>query len=443
MTEPQHVLTRWRARSSRPTLVLSRPRGDGSLAKTTAVVVAAGMAAAIVFHLTAALVYHAGYPWNTFLYDPAHRFSDFWDVYAQAKAFRPGVSENMVYSPLLHLVVRVLAVVPVEVAFGLIVAVFVAALAAVAWRWSSAAVSPPWARVTVALVLTLAPYPVAFAVDRGNLDMLLFALLALFFYLYWERGSRWAWLPLGLAIAAKYVWATLLVLLLSDRRFRLAVWTVLAAVVSSAVSVAVIGWTSGYGIGRVFANLLDTLGGHVENAVVLYAAHYGHTLWGVLLIVDRWASYNLSYYLDLQLLYLIAVALVFVVVAGYLVLRDYEPWRTAGALVVLTILLPYENHDYALVFLLLPLALFLTTQRRSRGAVAVAVIFGLLLVPWHYYNLSFWGVHTDVAVSALIAPALLVALLVMMLRQPRPPESMGGGSADGGRGSGPAAEPET
>ena len=64
-------------------------------------------------------------------------------------------------------------------------------------------------RLQQVAVLVLLSYPVLFVIDRGNLEMVVFIWLAAFFYLYYGRGSRWAWIPLALAIAGKYYWITL------------------------------------------------------------------------------------------------------------------------------------------------------------------------------------------------------------------------------------------
>jgi len=411
--------------------VLLKPGGDGRLPVLVAAVAVAGTFFAILFHFVVMNAFGAGYPWDTYLFNPRYRFSDFFDVYDQALAYGPGVSDNMVYSPFLHLVTCGLALLPRELAFALVILVFVATLAAVSWRWLSRTVTPLWARAAVACVMVVAPHPVAFVIDRGNLDMLVFVLLALFVYLYYERGSQFAWIPLALAVAGKYFWATLLVLLLADRQVRQALWAVVGAVLVTVVSALAVALTSGFGLGGVFSSLFGTLGGHVENAGVLYAVHFSHSLWGMVLVVDRWSDYALSEIPMLNTFYVVVVLIIFVWVAVYLVTKRYAPWRQLTALVVLTLLLPFESHDYTLVFLLLPLALFLATGSWDRASKVVAVLFALLLVPWHYYNFTFWDIQSDVAISVFIGPALLIGLLVVALRRPPAAPGRVAGAAGG------------
>ena len=180
----------------------------------------AGTFASVVWHYVNAEYWLKGYPSNTFLFRPVHRFSDFFTVYRTARHFGAAGQENLVYSPVLHLFSKVMTVLPDKIALGLVVTAFLAALAALVWHWLTFALGAPLLRLPHALVLTLFAYPVLWVVDRGNLEMVVFVLLAAFFYLYYAVHSRWAWLPLALAIAAKYYWATLLVLPLIICTFR-------------------------------------------------------------------------------------------------------------------------------------------------------------------------------------------------------------------------------
>ncbi len=173
-----------------------------------------GMAAAVIFNYVMAAYLHRAYPYTTFLYQPKDHFKDFYNVYRDARRFKPGVSDNMVYSPLLHLFTDGLTLVPATVAFVLVVSAFFVSLLAVLWGWLTRPVRSSVARLQLVAVFALLSYPVLFAIDRGNLEMVVFVLLALFFWLHYGRGSRLAWLPLSLAIAAKYYWVTLLVVLL-------------------------------------------------------------------------------------------------------------------------------------------------------------------------------------------------------------------------------------
>ena len=74
-------------------------------------------------------------------------------------------------------------------------------------------------------------YPVLFTLDRGNLEMVIFLLVGGMFYFVYRRESQWgAGLCLAAAIAMKVYPATLMVLLIAERRFKAAIVAAVGAV---------------------------------------------------------------------------------------------------------------------------------------------------------------------------------------------------------------------
>ena len=383
----------------------------------TTLIVLCGTVSSAIFHYVMAAYLHHRYPYSTFLFNPSDRFMDFFNVYRHAQEFRPGVSGNMVYSPLLHAVMTMATLLPAWVAFAMLVIAFMVAIVTVLWQWTTVGLAAdPLLRSLHVAVLALLSYPVLFALDRGNLEMLVFTMLAAFFWLHYVRRSPWAWLPLGLAIAAKYYWVTLLVLLLLDRQWRQATWCMVTAVASTVVSALAISVVSGYSVSHVFGNLYSTLGGHVDSTGSLAIASYSHSMWSWVICATRWSDFAF-HWLPSHTLYLLAAAVVFLVVLRRLMRRDLDDWQKATALVVCTLLLPFESKDYTSIQLLLPFTMFAALPLAGRRAWIIAVLFALPLIPLDYWYLTFFFWHSWVSVASLIYPVVLVALLVVSLRR--------------------------
>ena len=390
-------------------------------------IVLVGTTVSIAYHYVLAAYAGLKYPWNTFLFAPKDHFKDYFNVYRHAQEFRPGVSGNMVYSPLLHLVMTVLNVVPAWVGFALMIAAFVATLAALLWMWTMCLIGNRVVRAVFVAVLGLLAYPVLYVLDRGNLEMLVFVTLAAFFYLYYWRRSPYAWVALSLAIAAKYYWGSLVVLLLLDRRGRQAVACVIGAAavtVSSAVAIALL---SGYSLADVFAKLSSTLAGHANGTTGSEdVVAYSHNLWAWVISIDGWTDWVL-YWGPVQRIYLVAAGVIFVLVVRRLMVGDFADWQKATALVACTLVLPLESKDYTLVHLLLPLTLFAATWRSGRRAWASAALFGLLLIPLDYYYFNFLYWRSLVSTAVLVYPLLLVGLIVVALWEGDTRDSLPGG----------------
>jgi len=403
--------------ASKAASLLPEESSQAAFAYVIATVMVVGMAAAVIFNYVMAAYLHRAYPYSTFLYSPKDHFKDFYNVYRDARRFKPGVSDNMVYSPLLHLFTDGLTLVPATVAFVLVVSTFFASLLAVLWAWLTRPVHSSVARLQLVAVFALLSYPVLFVIDRGNLEMVVFVLLALFFWLHFGRGSRLAWLPLSLAIAAKYYWVTLLVVFLCDRKYRQALYAAVGAVAETLVSVLLLAWISGYSVVHVLHALVQTLHGHMESTDTLGFVQHGHSLWGVVTVIDRWTNGSLQL-LDMRRireLYMVLAVALFAVVARQLLRHRHEPWQQATVLVACALLLPFEDHDYTLIHLYLPLSLFMLTARRGRLAWACALVFAVCLVPWAYHDFTFTYWLFDVSSSALVYPAALLALIVLPL----------------------------
>lgn len=373
-------------------------------------IVLAGFLASSLYHAAIVAFTARHWPSTTFLFRPSERFGDFLEVYTNVLSYGKGGSTNLVYSAPLHLFARGLAEMPEVVGWAGVTAVFIGALVCVVWYGVTARIGGRAVRDVYALVLCIVSYPVLFLVDRANLEMVIFVLLAAFVYLYYVRRSPWAWIPLSLAIAGKYYWVVLLVLFLSDRQWRqllLAVGGAIVLTVASAVALAV---QSGLGVGDVVASTFSTLGGYADASNTEWAVQHGHTLFGIVFFIDRSTDYWLQMHVRLTQLYPVLAIGVFLLVAARLLLYDLAAWRKLAALIICALVLPFENHDYTLVHLYLPLALLGAWGVQSARGRLYAVLFGLLLVPLDYVRFSI-----AVSFSSLLYPVFLMVLLVAVL----------------------------
>ena len=378
----------------------ANPDGRERLAALTVVVMAVATPLSVVFHYVCRYYLHLRYPWSTFLVDPKWRFGDYFLSYRDVLRFRSGATDNVVYSPLMHLLLRVLTALPADVGFALVTFAFVAVLATVCWKWITAAGSLVAVRVQQVAVLVLLSYPLLVVIDRGNLEMVVFIFLAAFFHLYYGRRSRWAWIPLALAIGGKYYWVTLLVIPLSDRQVRQAVYAVAGAVGSGLASAAVLAWDAHRSVGDVLSATLHSLSARSAMFSALNTVQHAHTAWAGLQLLNRLIGYYpLSGVAHLTTGYVLVAGAVFLLVAYEVLSHEMEAWRKVTVLVAATLVLPLESFDYTLVHLYFPLALLL----------------GVCLVPVDYYYFSIIGSYFDVGISTFVYLAALIALVSVPL----------------------------
>ena len=395
-------------------------RDGGVEVRRIGALVLVGTTASILFHLAISVFTDARWPQTTFLYKPNARFFDFLEVYGNARTFGNYGVYTITYSGVLHLLTIGLSYLPSVLAWLAVVAMFLVVLVLVVWFGVTARVGGRVARDVYTLVLCALAYPVLLTLDRSNLEMVVFVLLAAFVYLYYVRDSRWAWLPLAFAIAGKYYWVVLLVLLLSDRRWRQLLAASLGAVFITLTSAVALGAISGLGFVGVLRSTLSTLGAHTDGATSANAVQHAHQLFSVLYFIDRSTGYWLQVHGSLSQMYLIIAGCAFALVVARVLLYELEQWRKLAALIICALVLPFENHDYTLIQLFLPLALMGAWGAHTKRGWLYVIAFGLLLIPLDYVQFGF-GVSYSSLIYALVLLVLLGGLLTDGARPRRVP----------------------
>lgn len=375
--------------------------------------VVVGVVSAAVFHVIYGLVVKWHYPFNTFLYNPHFTFTDFTDPWKAVLVYgASGRETNTVYSPVSHLVLTLLTHLPEVVVFTAMYVAFWITLFLVLWNGVTRRVGSRRLRWAYVAVFSLLSYPVLFALQLGNIEMVMFILLAAFAYLYYEKCSAWAWLPLCLAVASKYWYAVFLVAFLWDRRWRDLAYCALGAVAAELASALVLARLSGFTLWQVLKNAAGTLGDFVNiSGNLLILVQHGHTAWGVFQVIDMWLGFPLIRSPHASTLYVPFVLGVFTIVVMRLDAVDRPPWLGFTALLVCGMLLPFQGHDYTAIHLFLPLALLGAHGVQVNRGTLIAVLFGLMLIP-----LSYGVIVLDVTVSVLLYPVILSTLLVTIIQ---------------------------
>jgi hypothetical protein len=394
-------------------------RGRLRLLYAIGLVVLIGMAAALVYHGVQAVYLHRGYPLNTFLFLPRDRFGDFFNDYRYAQHFSP-TKDMVAYSAPVMALLKTATIVPATAAFVVLVLTFLSTLGIMLWAYATPGLDSPLARIHYTLLLGLFTYPVLFIVDRGNLDMVVFIALAAFFYAYLVRHSRWSWIFLAFAISAKYYPATLAVLFLCDKRYRQFLFTFLGAAALTLGSAAILSITSGRSTIQVLVAVGRQLVRHDVYARTIASVQHGHGYWGILSWIVGSAGVKV-HKMGMKLPgiegwsrpYLFVALVLFVLLTIYTVRYEKCRWKQVALLVAAFLLLPYESHDYTLVFLYFPLILLLHDTRGRRLDLVYGLLLAVPLVPTGYVVFG----HTDVTISIFVYPVALTALVALIVAE--------------------------
>ena len=387
------------------------PNVKRSRVRLLVTIVLVGTLVSIFWHYVSAFYVGQGYPQSTFLFTPGDHFNDWNYVYIYAQDFLRGVAPTFSYFPFASLTAVTTTILPITVGFILMIILFLSVLAVMLRRWVLDWDEHPLTRAQGMVVLVCLSYPVLFALDRANMEMLVFVFVAGFFYFTYVRECPWmAVLCLAAAIAFKLYPATLLLLLLAERRFKPLVLTVIIAGGLTAISAGLLAVVSPYSLADVWhmnASGMDIY----QQAMVIGGGgvQHGHSLWGCLVGLQTMLSQSADAGRQMKL-YAVAAAAIFLVLAVHSVFRETERWKLVLLATVPWLLLPYVSADYTLIQLYFPLVFFLNARRVSRWDFAYVALFGILLVPVDYYY-----IFGDISISVIIYPASMVALVLLAI----------------------------
>ena len=187
------------------------------------------------------------WPWNTFLFLPSDRFNDWHNSVAQAASlnpyYHPEPAYVATYFPLTYVLLKVgvghSAITSISIYFFISIALLIltAGLARTLVHTSHIDSNTHCLKDIVLLVIAcLISYPVIFALDRGNIDLWIGLLSALFVLTQRTRFDLVGLVSLSIAIALKGYPAVFLLLLVSDRKYRNAIFCSFLALFMSGIT---------------------------------------------------------------------------------------------------------------------------------------------------------------------------------------------------------------
>lgn len=397
--------------------LLVEPDVKRSRVRLLVTIVLVGTVASIVCHYVSGFYFGLGYPRSTFLFIPGDHFNDWDNLYIFAQEYLRGVPGPFTYFPFAILTTEAATVLPMRVGFALVIMLFLAVLVLMLRDWVVDCEEHVLTKVQYGFILVVLSYPVLFALDRTNLEILLFAFIAGFFYFLYVRESPWlAALFLAAAIAFKLYPATLLLLLLAERRFKPLVLAVIFALGLTAIGAVVVAALGDYSLVEFWR--MNTSGKDLyQQSMVIGGGgvQHGHSLWGLVGLPGILRHRGVAGWQTT--LYAVAAAMIFVGLAVHVVFREAERWKRVLLAMVPALLLPFVSADYTLIQMYFPLVFFLNAPRVSRWDAAYVALFGVLLVPVDYYYLIAHG--DGVSISVIVYPVALLALLLLAIWDPQ------------------------
>jgi hypothetical protein len=117
-------------------------------------------------------------------------------------------------------------------------------------------------------------------------------------------------------------------------------------------------------------------------------------------------------------IYIKLILIIFIALAGYVVFIEKIFWKKVSILIFAMILLPHISADYRLIYIFMPLFLFINSAERDKYDMFYVIAFGLLLIPKDYYifskAISDSG-FSDISIAVVLNILIIIAMMAVII----------------------------
>jgi len=379
-------------------------------------IIVIGFAVAVAYHYI--MGYYLDKPWpeNTFLHKPGVHFWDFILVVRQSAGLSPFINDigGFAGSPFAHFVGYLFSIIQISwlqllVFFSSFFIVTLLLVKHYLYGFKSKIGSY---QLLAIFVIVFLQYPVIFAVDRANFDLLVCAALLLFVLAYGRQKFRVSTVFLALAIALKPYAGIFLMVYIFDKRYKDTLLVLFNVLFFTILSLALFKggfFTETKQYFTALFSAVDYLSAGNQQA-------FTSDLYGLLTVVTQFignklgADIYLPAYHEVKIIYGLFAIAVFVYLTVYVWKNHQPPWKILALLTILLVLLPFGTADYRLIYLLVPMLMFIAAGEKTRHDMIIIILWGLLLIPKNYYTLQ-----SPQNIGMIINPLLLVGLLISII----------------------------
>ncbi len=383
------------------------------------IIVMMGFVMAVIYHYILGSYLDKPYPYNTFLWPSKMAFQDFTDFLPAAKNLNPfgKIDAHVNYFPLAYLILFPFAFITNKMASYLcFTSIFLFVFTYMNIKNFSCENLTRLQNFQNIFILTTASYPLITLLDRGNFDMMLFVLFVVFIYSFNSKQYLMSAMILAVMNAIKPFSLIFLVLFLFKKKFK---YLLLSTIVSFALimgSFMVLKGNFFDQISTLIVNLSTIKSFYVYENFNHRGMFAGSSLFMALkLLFTRFtiSSLVLTPVLSKFYTYLSLLITAIVVFFGA---KEKIFWKQISLLSLYMLLMPYITNDYKLIFLFVPIWLFVNAKEKTKFDLAYAILFGLLLIPkniiipYSLANLPWWF-----SASILINPLIIMIFMGLII----------------------------
>jgi hypothetical protein len=362
--------------------------------------------------------FNPGYPNSTFLFNPDDRFGDFVNMIEACKYLDPYSLLNKlpsVYFPVSNLffyLVFALCKMDINISIIFFISLFLILL----FVMLSKNINASKEQTIFFFIAILLSYPILFSIDRLNLELYLFIFTFLFIYFYNKKQYIIAVTFLSLPICMKLYPIVFLLILLKKKAYKPIIFTFILCVFITIVSLSLFKGGILINLNKLLFNLNDFnndyegLSGIQHNLSI-----YGLIKIGMLSMYKYFFNYESNIINDivnsnLKIPYLCFVFIYFISLSAYILFIEKTFWKNIFLIISMFILLPHVSFDYKLLYIIIPLILFLQNTHLENRSTIFSILLSLLMIPNSYFYFI-----SDVSIGVIINPILILTISFLII----------------------------
>lgn len=262
------------------------------------------------------------------------------------------------------------------------------------------------------LICLFFSFPTMFMMTTGNIEGVVFISLSLFIFFYQKGKMIFSAFLLGVAIAMKLYPAVFLVLLIADKHYKEMFYTIGFIVILTLFPLLVYDGGFNGGIFNYWNRLMGNLARYNEIFIIKgIGIAWGNSLFNAVRILLG------PYFPEVSSLirpWVLSVAIVFPLLAAYVIFIEKVLWKRVTVLLVAMNTLTFISADYKLLHIFIPLFLLVNNESEDRYDFGYLFLMSLLLIPKNYfelYNKPSFGLTfvLDPLIMIIIASFIIVS----------------------------------
>jgi len=385
--------------------------------KTISLLILVGFLISVAYHnILGGWPFNLPYPFNSFVTAPSYRFSDYirsYDFDSARDLTSIFVTKTLVGStkmPISLFIKSIFTLPPLKVGLIFFLLTFIGFHLYNIYR--NVKINEDWSYHDF-IIISCLTYPFLMAIERANVEIILYIFICMFLYSYQKKKFLLSSIWLSLAIAMKLFPAIFILLFFSDKKYKEILHIIMFLIGWLFLPLFLFKGALSENISMIFTGLDQFR----EHYIIGYnGVHYGHSLWGAFKVVfyglmdwifnhenmSSWVAnflgrnvtdlnsvsvvHGVLKYLTLP--YTAFVLMLTGCVTYYIKYKERELWIKVALLVFAMNLFPFVSNSHKMIYVYLPLLLFINSESGKRDKI-FCILFALLMIPKHYVPL-YW-----------------------------------------------------